>query len=227
MPAAALLLASALAAGQAGGTCHFVGSGGIATLPCGSSPEAVSAAERRTARPAAGGTAAGREAAGPAVREPAPQAAPAPAGPGDLAERVEAMEREVARLEVERQAAEAARARAERERAEALQELSGIRQELAEARDRAEQADRARQAEQASLDEAATSLLQADGVLATGSAGEVAEALDRATAALAAAHSRDGTAWVAAAQDALGQGDYFTARQAIRRAAQAAVRAQP
>jgi hypothetical protein len=238
MTAPLLLLASALAAGQGSGPCHVVGNQGIVTIPCDSSRSAVAAAEtkaqgapKQTAPPQGTGAAARPQGApaeeeGAAAFQEGGEAAPTRPAVGS-ANGVGTLQQEVERLRRERQAAEAERAQAERDRQAAVDELTGIRQELAASRERAEQAEQARSAQLADLDSTATALADADGVLATGSAGDAEAVLARAGDVLDGVHSRDGSAWVTAAKDALARSDYAAARRAIQYAARAAAQAQP
>ncbi len=168
----------------------------------------------------------GAEEEGAAALQEGGEAAPARPAAGS-ANGVGALQQEVERLRRERQTAEAERAQAERDRQSAVDELTGIRQELAVSRERTEQAEQARSAQLADLDSTATALANADGALATGSAGDAEAVLARAGDVLEGVHSRDGSAWVAAAKDALARSDYAAARRAIQYAARAAAQAQP
>jgi hypothetical protein len=147
--------------------------------------------------------------------------------------RVQALERALADCErrregcetTERLTAEQHHAETLEQRAAILEQLGAIRQELALERVRRDEAARARHRLVQDLDAVALELLRVERVLAAGSADTASSVLERAAQVLAGAHSRDGAAWIAAAQEALARNDYYAARQAITFAIAATARA--
>jgi hypothetical protein len=154
-------------------------------------------------------------------------AGPAPAAGGGEADRLAALEQQIAELQARLAASEAARAQAEEDRDRAalqreqmLGELAGIRQQLAAEAQRRDLAAKEQARVQAELDDSAMGLRQAEAGLAVGSTGDADAALATAARAFESRHDSRGLTAVQAAQDALARSDLYQARLAIYRALQ-------